>query len=364
MKVVPQVPVSARNQDGSPVAATPQAKPVSLRDRAMAAYKNAEADTSLQNAARLLSGQTPAVNQNSVSVEELKAVTPPESPQKDTSIEPGVATDSVEATEAPKEETPPAKEESPLSTQYAVLARKEKQLRAKFQAQESAFKAKEAALAEREAALTAKDSQYKSDYISKSRFKEDAISALSDVGLSYDEITQLALQPKVSTDPAVLNLIKQMEAKIQALEGDSKSVKQTYEDGQKQQYQQALNNIKSEVQTLVNSDPEFETIKATNSHQDVVDLIEAEFKESGRLMTNEEAAKLVEDHLVEEAMKIAKIKKIQTRLGTIAQTPKPATEGAKPTQTQSKTLTNSMTASRPLSARERAILAFENKLNK
>jgi hypothetical protein len=68
---------------------------------------------------------------------------------------------------------------------------------------------------------------------------------------------------------------------------------------------------------------------------------------------------MVEDYLVEEALKVAKISKISKKLQPAAQ---PAAEPIK--QPAAKTLTNAMGTNRPLSAKERAVLAFEGKLNK
>jgi hypothetical protein len=85
-------------------------------------------------------------------------------------------------------------------------------------------------------------------------------------------------------------------------------------------------------------------------------------------MTVEEAAQEVENYLLEEALKVQRINKIQQRLKTAApsapaakQTPQPQTQQqTQPRET--KTLSNSMGTQGRLSARERAMLAFEGKL--
>jgi hypothetical protein len=99
-----------------------------------------------------------------------------------------------------------------------------------------------------------------------------------------------------------------------------------------------------------------------------VDLIEKTFKEDGILLSVEEAAKEVEDELVSQLSKYAqKIKKLQQKFApqSKAAPQQPVNNKTAGQQQQpGKTLTNSMGASRPLSTRERAILAFENKLSK
>lgn len=110
-------------------------------------------------------------------------------------------------------------------------------------------------------------------------------------------------------------------------------------------------------------DPYFETIKQTNSVSDVVDLITATYEKDGILLSVEEAAKEVEDYLVDEAMKLTRIGKIKQRLAasTTAKVSQEQTPAPKK-QTQMKTLTNAASTTRQLSAKERAILAFRGEL--
>ena len=119
--------------------------------------------------------------------------------------------------------------------------------------------------------------------------------------------------------------------------------------------------IEADVNLLVDSDPEFETIKATNSSQEVVRLIERVFNEEGTILSVEEAAKTVENALLEQTIKqmqrLNQVKKIQSKLAPALVAEK-LTTPAKP----GKTLTNAMGVSRQLTARERAILAFNNQL--
>lgn len=268
--------------------------------------------------------------------------------------------------EAPASVEPvaPKAPEEPLSSQYAALARREKAIRAKAQAQEADLRTKEAALAAREQALSAKDAEYSSKYIPKDRLKQNALEALAEAGLSYDDITQQAMSaPQQQPQDIKLNaMIAELKSEIQALKGAQDKTVKTFEDQQAQSYKQALNQIKNETKTLVSSDPAFETIKATDSYDDVVDLIERTFKEDGVLMTVEDAAKAVEDYLMEEAYKLSSLSKIQQRLKAAQLQPSKPTDPKQP-QTL-KTLTNATSSSRQLSARERALLAFEGKLNK
>lgn len=277
----------------------------------------------------------------------------------------------VEAMAAVLEEEPIAEEPKPeeiqqdpaLSKQFAQLARQERQLRQKVQLQEQQFKAREDALKAREDALGAKDQEYKSGYISKDRLKRDALSVLTEAGVSYDELTNQIIN-QAPTDPRVQSTIDRLEAKIAELETDSKSTKKSYEDQQTQAYQAAVKQIESDVKKLVYTDIAFETIKHAGATKDVVELITETYNTDGILLSVEEAAQQVEDYLVEEAMKLAKLDKIQKRLQPSA---KVETAPAKQTpaataqkQTQMKTLTNANSGTpRKMSARDRAMAAFK-----
>lgn len=281
--------------------------------------------------------------------------------------------------EAPVTEAAPAKaavEETPLSSQYAQLARKEKAIRA--QAQQA--KAREDALAAREASIKAKEAEMSGDsYIPKERLEKDTLKVLQEAGLSYEQITQMMLNGPTPEAQQQASVIAKLEAKIAALEEGQTKVAKNFEDSQKNAYTQAVNQIKTEAKQAVYTNPDYETIKETNSVDSVVDLIVQTFEKgldaerpAGTLLTVDEAAKMVEEHLYEEAFKLTNLKKIQKRLAEKAvATPPPATaakqgETAVPgvKQVTMKTLTNRDGSARKLTSSERAILAFKGELTK
>ncbi len=294
----------------------------------------------------------PVQNANAISPEELSVVKPPTLGQND-------ITDSAEV--AATEETKPATED-PLSTQYATLARKEKALRAKAVQTEQVIKAREAALVAREEAFKTKESEYQTKYISKDRLSQDTLNALAEAGLTYDQITELMLTQNSPERKAQSEYEKRLDAKLQELERKQQESVKAVENQQSVAYQQAIKQIKADTTTLVSANPEFEAIKETNSINDVVELIERTFKQDGILLSVEDAAKQVEDYLVEEAFKLTKLKKIQQRL---TPAPKPAEVKSQepPKQPQTlKTLTNAVASNGRVSARERAIAAFKGQL--
>lgn len=339
----------------TPVAAVPAStdnnsqKPISARERAIAKLTSAPAPTNAQ--------ESPVQNPTAVSPEELSAISPPSEGQNDSSGDPASSEAAAPEAEASKPSTTEAKE--PLSAQYAQLARKEKAIRAKMQeiktqeanvkAQLEQFKAQEARIAKLEAL--------------EKRLGEDPLNVLLERGVSYDQITQQALNQPSESERAAKSAYEQLQNQIKQIQEAQENSKKLFEDQQRQQYDQAVNQIRNQAKSLVESNPEFETIKETGSLEDVVDLIKQTFEADGVLMTVEEAAAEVENHLVEEAIKIARLNKIQQRLKPApAKVEAPKQQDATPKQ-QPKTLTNAATATRPLSAKERAILAFKGQLN-
>lgn len=303
---------------------------------------------------------------NNISPEDLSAVKQT-SGQNDTDVE---VTSKV--VEEPVKETTTEKvveEKQPSSSQLAILARKERALRAKAQQQEQAIKEREAALKAREEALAARDNEYKQGYVSKDRLKQDFLSVMAEEGISYDELTQqLINQQQAPINPQLKAQMDKLAAQNKLLEEKIASFEKATVDQQSQSYKAALKQIELDVKSLVKEDPNFEAIRATNSSKDVVELIEETYKRDGILLSVEEAAQEVEEYLVEEATKLTRLEKIKKRLNASAsKETKPQTQTPTPVQKVQqpqpmKTLTNATSASRKMSSRERAVLAFKGEL--
>ncbi len=314
---------------------------LTARDRAIAALM--KPNTPAQEA-----GQQLVKNATQISPEEMTVVQAP--------TRKAVQNDIVEGNEAsPKAETKETEES--LSSHYAVLARKEKAIRQREQQlrqRESAAKALEEATK-----APPKPSFDESKYVDKTRLTQDPFKVLSELGLTYDQLTELAINAPKPEQLALLNEIKTLKEEMQALKGETKK---SFEDQQTAQRTEAINQIRSEVKALVKMDPQFETVRATNSVDDVVELIEKVYDKDGILLTVEDAASQVEEYLMDEAIRLAKLKKIQQRLQPKASA---STEVKTTSQTEKKplqTLTNSIASNRPVSARDRAIAAFKGEL--
>lgn len=225
-----------------------------------------------------------------------------------------------------------ADEKLPLSPQYAQLAR-----------QKRALQVKEKELLERESKLTSGPNS--SEILT--RLKSNPLAVLQEAGVSYDDLTQAILGNQ--SDPKLAAL----EAEIKALkEGTDKR----FSDNTTQQEQAALSEMRREATLLAKEGPAYELVRETNSIPDVMQLIERTYKETGEILDVSEAMEEVENYLVEEALKLSKASKVQSKLA--------------PQQTQQlppkqmKTLTSRDTAGQIMDRKARALAAFHGTLKK
>jgi hypothetical protein len=311
--------------------------------------------------------ETAVANPNKISPEEMSAVKAPSQAPANT--------DNSTTTEV--EATPPAQapEEKPAKTsqEWAKLARQAKQIQAervKLQNEQKAIEQQKAQMLAREAEIAQKSELNQKGYVSIESLKADPLSVLAEAGVPYEQITEQVINPS-KIDPRLQATINALKAEIADLKKSTAEGNERISQQSQEQYKAAVKQIELDVKNLVNTDPNFETVKTTGSVRDVVELIEEIFKKDGYVMTVEDATTEVENYLVDEAMKLTKIEKIKRKLtqptanGAPAkqtQTSQTQTQGQGATQPQMKTLTNAASSTRKLSARERAVLAFRGEL--
>ena len=259
-----------------------------------------------------------------------------------------------EAIEQTQEQTPAVEQQKaqapdPSAERFAQLARKEKALRAQarqLQEQQKAWQ----------------EQQSKTQNSWKDQIKNDPLSVLAEAGLTHDQIAEMLLNSR--PDDMELRRIK---AELKAIKDSQQDQFTKIQEQQKAAYEQAVKQVSREVNQLVNSNEAFETIRATNSQEAVVELIKQTYDEDGVLLSAEEAAEMVEEYLTDEALTLAKLKKVQSKLA-----PPEAAQSGNEVQTsqkpliQTKTLTNTVTtSSKPMTKadrRARAIAAFKGEL--
>lgn len=250
----------------------------------------------------------------------------------------------------------PSEQDKLQAQRLASLAARERQAR-KIQQESQAARQARTQLESENAQLKSELEAFKAR---KQRLSEDPWSVLIEDGLTPEQISDRVFSPeamdKYKLQSFGSDLKKDLQSQIDA-------VKAAQEQSQTQQYEQAKKQIRSEVKMLIDGDESFEAMKANGDDacDAVVDLIEATFKETGELMDVDAAAKEVEEYLIEEALKLAKLKKIQSKLNP-PQENTLKTSVQEPRQ-QANTLTNRVTSNSSNSnsakaRRDRAIAAF------
>lgn len=255
----------------------------------------------------------------------------------------------VGATAPQEQQAPEIKTEQP-SPQMQAFAQKERQLR-KMQVEMQAEKAK----------WEQESVKYQTDYLPKSRLQEDPLAVLSEMGYNSDKLSELLLNAPNTNDPTV----RMFQSKIKALEERQAASEKMSQAATQAQYEQAKKQIAHEAKLLVDSSPDYETIKSAGMHDAVHELILHTFEKTGELMDVDAAAKQVEEHLINEGMKYAKISKIQQRM----QPAEPAqVKPGQSQQSQLKTITQNLTqpsTGKSMTSAERkarAIAAFNGTL--
>ncbi len=232
-----------------------------------------------------------------------------------------------------------AEETQPLSPQYAALAK-----------QRRALQVKERELADREKALT--QTPAGSGGVDLAKLKSDPLGVMLEAGVTYEYLTEQILANQNGYNPE----IRELKDKIAALESgfDKKLV-----DKETQAEQAALSEMRREAAQLVSQGDDFELVRETKNIPTVMELIEKTYRETGEVLDVREALGLVENELIEESLKLANLKKIQSRFAPAPALPQPQQQ-----QRQMRTLTNRDTAAVPLSRKARALAAFQGTLKK
>jgi len=253
----------------------------------------------------------------------------------DEPIESATVDDTVQAISA-------TEDTKPISPQLAALAR-----------QKRALQVKERELAEREAKLTAAPAN--GSVVELSKLEADPLSVLQEHGILTDSFYN-ALTEQLLTNqgnPEILAL----KAEIKALK---EGVDKQLSDRDSQTEQQVYADMQREATQLINQGDNYEMIRETNSMKDVMELIRRTWKSTGEVLDVQSACDLVENELLDEGLKIANIKKVQSKVS-----PSPASnQQLQPQQRQMRTLTNRDSAAPTMDRRARAIAAALGQLKK
>lgn len=222
----------------------------------------------------------------------------------------------------------------PLSPQFAELAK-----------QRRALQVKEREFAEKEKAL---GGSTKAEL--EARIKSSPLSVLQEFGVTYDQLTNDILSAQGGINPDIQSL----KAEIKALK---EGVDKTFSDKDVANERAVLAEMRRNVNQLASQGDDFEMIRETQSESDVIDLIHRTYKKTGEILDESEAMTLVEEYLINESLKLARLKKVQGKL-----TPEVPLQPQPPTGMR--TLTNKDSAKPTMDRRQRAIMAMQGNLKR
>jgi hypothetical protein len=184
-----------------------------------------------------------------------------------------------------------------------------------------------------------------------SRLKQQPLSVLQEAGVTYEQLTEAILSQQAENPE-----IRALKDEIKALR---EGVETKLQERDTQSEQQVLAEMRKEAIALATQGDEFEAIRKTNGIKHVMSLIERTYRETGEVLDVSEAMRLVEDRIVQDGQAyLGSIEKIKSALA-----PKPVPP-PQPRPGQMRTLTNRDTATPPLSAKARAVAAFQGTLRR
>jgi DNA-binding transcriptional MerR regulator len=235
------------------------------------------------------------------------------------------------APEAPAPAPEPAPEK-PRADRFALLARKEQDLLRKQQA-----------VRQQQAQLARQAEELRAFEQAKKQALLNPLDALKHLGLSYEQITEFVLNDNKPTPNAEVMSVRQEleEFKRAQREEQEKLLEQTREMQTREQ-QAIIESFREEVGEYVSQ--HVETYELTNLYGGanlVSDVIEEHFKQSGKLLTIPEAAKLVEEHYEDLARKAQQTKKFAVTQQKVAST---QAQTAAPAPRMGPTLSNDLSA--------------------
>ena len=221
--------------------------------------------------------------------------------------------DASEEVEQSLEEAREPEKSDDFSRKFAALSRREKEIRAK----EVEYDKRIAELEERLGSF-GKKPEPEPELPIEYRLKKDPLRALEDMGLSYDKLTELALNDGKLTPEMQMRLMRE------ELEGDYKKKFEELENrllekeksDEQRRYDDIQRGFQNEIEDFVESNADrYELIQANEANDIIYDVIEEHYNDTGRILDIEEAAEAVENYLEEEAEKIFRLGKFRSKFG-------------------------------------------------
>ena len=223
--------------------------------------------------------------------------------------------DASEEVEESLEQANEPEKSDDFSRKFAALSRREKEIRAK----EAEYDKRIAELEQRLNSFNEKsEPEPEPELPIEYRLKKNPLKALEEMGLSYDKLTELALNDGKLTPEMQMKLMRE------ELEGDYKKKFEELENrllekeksDEQRRYDDIQRGFKNEIDEYVNSNlDKYELIQANEANDIIYDVIEEHYNDTGRILDIEEAAEAVENYLEEEAEKLLKLGKLRSKFG-------------------------------------------------
>lgn len=225
--------------------------------------------------------------------------------------------------EEESEETKSPEESVKLSPQLAALARKEQRFRQQQQALEKERLAIEAEKTELAQLKAMKEKLAAKDY-----------SGLEELGVDYNEYSQYQINKLNGSDP-VQSELKKLNDKVSEIEKSA-------QDQVTKQFEAAVNERRLAAKELIEKSTEFPRLKKAGATEAVVKHILDTWEHDSKELSIEQAAKEVEEVLVEQAKEWAALLEDDKEVADA--TPDEEKKPLPPLKAGLKTLTNQVTA--------------------
>lgn len=198
------------------------------------------------------------------------------------------------------EEQVQAKEEPLASRQFAAIAKKERALRKR----ESAVKQMEARIAELES------SQGQFGEIQRLA-KENPAALLSQLGISYDELTQQVINEGNPTEEQQLRLQNEkLQARLEKIES---AYDEQRKDAETKRLDRARATLVDNIKNFVDNDEQYALVKHRGAYDLVAEVMQQHYIKTKEIMEYSDAARIVEDHYEQEAEHYFGAQKLQER---------------------------------------------------
>lgn len=221
-------------------------------------------------------------------------------------------------------EAAPAETER-LAAKYAEAARRNQAARARL-------REAKAPLLEKNAELE----KYKAEVARLKKYEDinDPMELLKEKGWSYEDIIARNLNPEEYDN----------KSEVQKLREELESYKKSSEEKEKTLLERQKEEVKTgylaHIKKFTESEAEkYELINTLGHHSDVYEVIEETYKKTGKVISDQEAADLVEQFLEKQLDQYAKINKLKNKIAPITD----ENQQADP-YSQSPTLSNQLTS--------------------